>query len=242
MKYMGSKNRHSAEILPIVLKDRKDGQWYVEPFVGGANLIDKVTGKRIGSDADINTISALLSIRDKLWSLPKDITEFSDDDYKNAKQDIMYDNRGYIGYALSYGGKWFGGWRRDSKGERDYVSEAFRNAEKQNPHLQGISLIHSCYTELIIPENSLIYCDPPYENTTKYSKSFNHSKFWEWCRLKVLEGHQVYVSEYAAPEDFVCVWEKSVASSLTRNTGAKIGVERLFVHKKQFTENYIDSF
>lgn len=48
MKYMGSKARHAKELLPIILKDRKPGQWYVEPFVGGANMIDKVDGNRIG--------------------------------------------------------------------------------------------------------------------------------------------------------------------------------------------------
>lgn len=50
MKYMGSKNRIAKHILPIILQDRKDGQWYVEPFVGGANMIDKVEGNRIGND------------------------------------------------------------------------------------------------------------------------------------------------------------------------------------------------
>lgn len=44
MKYMGSKNRYAKEILPLILKDRKENQWYVEPFVGGANVIDKVGG------------------------------------------------------------------------------------------------------------------------------------------------------------------------------------------------------
>ena len=50
MKYMGSKNRIAKYLLPIILKDRKEGQWYVEPFVGGANMIDKVDGNRIGAD------------------------------------------------------------------------------------------------------------------------------------------------------------------------------------------------
>jgi len=48
MKYMGSKSRHAKEILSIILKERKPDQWYVEPFVGGANVIDKVDGKRLG--------------------------------------------------------------------------------------------------------------------------------------------------------------------------------------------------
>lgn len=50
MKYMGSKNRIAKDILPIILKERKPEQWYVEPFVGGCNIIDKVDGNRLGSD------------------------------------------------------------------------------------------------------------------------------------------------------------------------------------------------
>lgn len=50
MKYMGSKARIAKHILPIILKDRKEGQCYVEPFVGGANMIDKVDGWRIGGE------------------------------------------------------------------------------------------------------------------------------------------------------------------------------------------------
>ena len=49
MKYMGSKNRIAKEILPIMLEKRENRTW-VEPFVGGANMIDKVQGKRIGAD------------------------------------------------------------------------------------------------------------------------------------------------------------------------------------------------
>ena len=50
MKYMGSKASVAKHILPIILKDRIDGQWYVEPFLGGANIIDKVRGNRLGGE------------------------------------------------------------------------------------------------------------------------------------------------------------------------------------------------
>ena len=54
MKYMGSKNRIAKHILPIMLAEcEKQGitKW-VEPFVGGANMIDKVEGPRIGNDSN----------------------------------------------------------------------------------------------------------------------------------------------------------------------------------------------
>lgn len=42
---MGSKSRIAKEILSVMLPYRKN--WYVEPFCGGCNVIDKVDGNRI---------------------------------------------------------------------------------------------------------------------------------------------------------------------------------------------------
>jgi len=84
-----------------------------------------------------------------------------------------------------------------------------------------------------IPGNSIIYCDIPYQDTKQYatSKDFDYSRFWGWCKTKGREGHTVYVSEYKAPPNFVCVWEKSAKSSLSANGqigGNKLSTEKLF--------------
>jgi DNA adenine methylase len=42
-------------------------------------------------------------------------------------------------------------------------------------------------------------------------------------------GHIVFVSEYNAPKDFKCVWEKEMVSSLTKDTGSKKAIEKLFI-------------
>jgi len=89
---------------------------------------------------------------------------------------------------------------------------------------------------LKIPKNSIIYCDPPYENTTKYKDSFDHAEFWRWCRDKAADGHKVFISEYTAPKDFKCVWSKSAKSSLSANGecgGSKSSIEKLFIHESQ---------
>jgi Site-specific DNA methylase len=70
MTYMGSKNRIAKEILPIMLKERGQRTW-VEPFVGGGNMIYKVQGKRIGADINHYLIDALIAIRDCVEDLPK---------------------------------------------------------------------------------------------------------------------------------------------------------------------------
>jgi len=238
MKYMGSKARIAKHILPIILKDRIEDQHYVEPFVGGGNMIEKVVGPRTGADSDHFVIGALSMIRDDVDSIPKNNLEFTEYDYKKCKAgDDAYSAplRGYAGFAFSFGAIWFSNWAKSvtsKKVPRDHVAEQYRAAIKQNPKLQGCELVVSSYLALEIPENSIIYCDPPYAGTTKYKDDFNHEVFWEWCREKVTEGHKVFVSEYNAPDDFTCVWEKEITSGLHVNTTKK-GVEKLFVHHSQ---------
>jgi len=226
LKYMGSKARIAKEILPIMLAARKPNQWWVEPFCGGCNMIDKVEGNRLGSDADYHCIQALIDIRDNVDLLPKNNNEFTEEMYKQLRANDNYRFKSYVGYTASYSGKWLGGWCRDSEGKRDYVAEAYKNALKQSPKLQGVHLYNLDYKDLPIPDSSIIYCDPPYANTTKYKSSFNHEQFWDWCRQQAALGHTVFVSEYQAPDDFTCVWQKEIASSLTKDTGSKKGVEK----------------
>ena len=230
MKYMGSKSRHAKDLLPIILADRKEGQWYVEPFVGGANVIDKVGGNRIGADYNEYLVEMWKAVSSG-WNPPE---FFKEEDYSSIRQNKdQYPKElvAYVGFALSYSGKWFGGWRRDGAGKRNYVKEAYNNACKQFPNLRGVDFRRSSYDELDIPANSIIYCDPPYKGTTKYKDDFDHEPFYEWCRQKRKEGHQVFVSEYWMPDDFICVWSKEVNSSLTKDTGSKKGVEKLFTLK-----------
>ena len=227
MKYMGSKNRIAKDILPIILKDRiSEEQYYVEPFCGGCNLIDKIKGNRIASDINPYLIAMYQEIQ-RDWTPRIDYTE---DEYKFIKENKQkYPHlAGYFGFALSYGGKWFGGWRRDKQGKRNYVKEAYNNMLKQIPSLKGIEFYNLSYDKLDIPNNSIIYCDIPYKDTTKYNTTFDYDNFYNWCRFMKKQGHQIFVSEYNMPDDFICVWQKEITSSLTQDTGSKKAVEKLF--------------
>lgn len=233
MKYMGSKNRIAKYLLPIILKNRKPTQYYVEPFVGGANMIDKVDGLRIGADSNRFVVDALLNIRDDLHILPRNNREFTELDYKDRSANFP-EIKGFASFAYSYAGKFWGGWSRDRESKRDYVSEAYKNALKQSDKLKGLYLIHSNYIDLFIPKNSIIYCDPPYKNTVKYKDGdFDHEQFFVWCEDRANEGHSVFISEYNAPEDFICIWEKQISNSLPVNGKKKVGTEKLFVHNSQ---------
>ena len=232
MKYMGSKARIAKYILPIILKDRKPNQYYVEPFVGGANMIDKVDGPRIGADVNKYLISLIKKLQDG-WLPNQKITENEYLEIKQNKENFSEHLVGYAGFQLSYGAIWFGCYRRDKIGLRDYSLEAYKNVKKQAPKLKGIDFKCCSYNNLEIPKESIIYCDPPYENTASYKavSQFNHDSFWQWCRDKTINGHQVFISEYNAPDDFECIWQMEINSSLAKDTGSKKATEKLFTYK-----------
>lgn len=235
---MGSKRKLAKFILPIVLENRTEGQWYVEPFCGGANIIDKVTGNRIGNDINRYLIALLRWMQEERFSFPI----VSEEEYKRIKEDkeLNYPDWliGYAGFQLSFGAKWFGGYRRDKKGISGIENEIKQNATaskslfKQAELLKEVEFTNFSYQDLAIPENSIIYCDPPYANTTKYKDKFDSESFWNWCNQRVEEGHTVFVSEYQAPEDWTCVWEKEVTTGLDTKTTKK-SVEKLFTRKKE---------
>lgn len=226
---MGSKNRIAKHILPIMLKDRKEGQYWVEPFVGGANMIDKVDGNRIGADSNKYLI-ALLNEMSKTDFKSPDINEDMFLDIKENKGSFKDWIVGYAGFQLSFGAMWFSGYRKDKQGVRNYSQEAMRNVDRQAKNLKEIKFVHTSYSDLRIPESSIIYCDPPYENTAKYSavSEFKHDEFWQWCRDKSKEGHTVFVSEYNAPDDFKCIWQQELNVSVAKNGKHKKAVEKLF--------------
>lgn len=234
MKYMGSKNRIAKYILPIILKDRKPNQWYVEPFVWGANMIDKVDGNRIGWE--FNEYIAEMWIYLQKWWIPN--KEYSREQYydiKNNSNNYPKNEVWYVGINCSYSWVWFWSYAGKTKTKiwtiRDYQDEAFRNTQSQIKLLKWVNFIHCSYKDLEIPENSIIYCDPPYEWTSQYKDKFNHEDFWKWCREKKQEWHTIFISEYNAPEDFKCVYEMEVKSSLSSNWkswGSKNSIEKLF--------------
>lgn len=228
MVYMGNKNRIAKELIPIITEKLKPNQWYVEPFVGGANMIDKIEHPyKLGADNNKYLIALLEAVQNG-QELPEYITK---DEYiavKTNKDNYPDWYVGFVGFVCSFRGKFFGGYSgyytTKTGIQRNYIKECINNILKQN--LDGIKLVCSSYDALDIPANSIIYCDPPYNGTTKYKDSFDSDAFWQWCRDKAKEGHTVYVSEYNAPEDFKCIWEKQINSNLGGTS--KTATEKLF--------------
>lgn len=230
MIYVGSKKRIAKDILPIILQYRQTHPAYIEPFVGGANLIDKVNGFRFGIDVNKYLIALLRKLQTG-WLPPKDISEEMYLHIKNNFEQYPDYLIGYVGFQLTYRASWFGSYRKDPKGKRNYDHEAYRSIKKQAPNLEGIIFRCMDYKRPILYKPCTIYCDPPYKKTRKYKENkekFNHNNFWQWCRDKVVEGHKVFISELSAPDDFKCIWEKPMTYSI----GMKKITEKLFIVKE----------
>lgn len=237
---MGSKSRVAKYIVPIIQNeiDTHNIETYIEPFCGGCNIIDKIVCKnKIASDNQKFLISLYQNL-DKLIQLPEFVTKehYSDvRDCFNNRTDRYPDwYVGAIGFLASYNGRFFdGGYAglvHTKRGSiRNYYDEAKRNLLDQVNHLKGIGFQYGDYEELYSDiKNTLIYCDPPYQNTKKYgvSKNFDHERFWKWAE-RMSNNNIVLVSEHIAPDNWKCIWQQEVKRTID-NTKRVKAVERLF--------------
>ena len=88
------------------------------------------------------------------------------------------------------------------------------------------------YEEVAIPEDSVIYCDIPYEDTNVYNKAegFDYERFYQWCDRQT---QPVFISSYQMPEDrFDCIEEFTHRSTLSA-TANNLVTERIYVPKHQ---------
>ena len=243
MRYVGSKNKLSKELVPIIQSYIKsDTKGYLEPFVGGANMIDKIQcNNRIGMDIHEELIELLKYTQEFSKLLPAVILEDTYKEVKNNKDKYEKWYVGLVGFCASFGAKYFGGYARDSRDDNSgkWSTGAIRNLKKQADNLQGIKFINSSFLDL--PKDKIkgyvIYCDPPYRGTTKYKTGeFPYEEFYKWCKDMSIHN-TVLISEYSMPSDFDCIWQKEVKCSIDSNktSGDKnnLRVEKLFTYKKQ---------
>jgi len=238
MKYMGSKRRIAKHIAPIIQGFIDSGGYktYIEPFVGGANMIEHIIcADKQGSDLNQYVIALLIEMQDGDVDFPY-IPKEEYAEYKSNPHKYPLSLIGWAGVCCSYNGVWFSGFAgkiitKEGK-RRNYQSEAGRHIRRQSLNLRDVDF-RCCSYKNWAPKNCVVYCDPPYQDTAGYKDDFSHANFWKWCK-KYAEsqyGNVVLVSEYNAPEGIECIWQKEINSSLTKDTGSKKGVEKLFLVK-----------
>ncbi len=189
MKYMGSKSRVAKDISPIINKIIKDNgiKVYIEPFVGGANMIQHIQcDSKTGYDNNRYLIAFLKAIQSG-WN-PLNQIQMSKDVYQDIKENpdkYSAEVVALAGFCATYNAKWFGGYAGIVKTKdgifRNYYDEAVRNVIKQAEYIKNIHFQCMDYRQINI-EGALIYCDPPYQQTTGYKDDFDHEAYWQWLR------------------------------------------------------------
>ena len=239
MWYMGSKNRVAKELIPIIQSYiTEDTKGYLEPFVGGANIIDKIKcNNKIGCDIHKQLIALLNKAKDNIDDIPDIILEETYKEVKNNKEKYEDWYVGLVGFCATFGAKYFGGYARSSKNDNSgkRPASAIKNLKKQAPLLKDIEF--KCCNFLDLPKDKIkgyvIYCDIPYKDTTKYSvNSFPYEEFYKWA-IEMAKNNTVLISEYNMPSNFKCIWEKETKVNFDSNrcSGNKNNkrVEKLFI-------------
>lgn len=198
MQYLGGKTRIAAKLAAVVNATRGRREFW-DPFCGGLSMAVALGGRGLVSDANAALVSLYQAVAAG-WDPPEHVTE---DEYQAARALPDTDPRkAFCGFGCSFGGKWFGGYARNGKGQ-NYASGARTSLLKQITTLLARDCRILCVDFLAIeprPTSSVLYLDPPYANTTGYGAigRFDHERFCSrvaaWSRYT-----DVFVSEYAMP-------------------------------------------
>ena len=134
MRYMGSKNRFAKELVPIIQSYiTEDTKGYLEPFVGGANVIDKIKcNNKIGCDIHKQLIALLNKAKDNVDDIPDIISEETYKEVKNNKESYEDWYVGLTGFCAIFGTKYFGGYARASRNDNSgkISKDAIRSLKK----------------------------------------------------------------------------------------------------------------
>ncbi len=226
MRYMGGKSKIRKEIAALMTTLRRPDQLYVEPFVGGAWVLQEVDGVRIASDKNTALITMYAALQNG-WVPPDSVSENEYTEYKMLQNpnDPM---TAFVGFGCSFAGKWFGGYARS--GDENYAVITKNSLLKQIPLIRDVIFTSMDYSNIKVAD-ALIYCDPPYATTTAYGAvgSFDSDAFWEtmreWSKLNT-----VIISEYSAPPDFACIAEFKSKMGLRQSDGTQeVRSEKVFM-------------
>lgn len=235
MVYMGSKTKYAIDIVKILqnIINTNNIISYYEPFVGGANIIDKIQcDNKTGSDKNKILIALYQQAQSDFSKIPANCTkeEFNRgrDIYRDRlESDIPDYILGAWAFFHSFAAKGFCGSYAEAGRGRDVYKERYNNFKKQLPFLKNINFIHSEYQDLDILDNSLVYCDPPYEGTTLYGyaweRKFNWKDYWNWVR-ELSKRCYVVCSEQKVPDDFKIIWNGTGFRTVSSNNQKAIEI------------------
>ena len=230
MRYFGGKSRIAKHIAPFIQESVDSTGRFASLFLGGGSVEQYIKCEhKILSDFHPYLIAMYKKLQNEgTGFLPNNVNE---EEYNRLKEKslkgfVLNDEEnaliGFVGFACSFAGKWFGGYARDNKHSRNFADVAKRGLQKKlnNGLLDNAKI--GCYSYLSFDylNGYTIYLDPPYAKTTGYSLGkFDSALFWEVSKQLSL-NNDVFVSECICPVEHDVLWKKEVKRDM-RNTKNK---------------------
>jgi DNA adenine methylase len=224
---MGGKDKIGRALTAAIVENVLMVRDVVEPFVGWGGVAEHLaplaeTYKAADAKPDLILMWEALQAG---WVPPDAVTPAEYAELKKAPPSAL---RGFVGFGLSFGGKWFGGYSRDSDGLRDYCSEARRAVLRKADRMRFADITCCDFGAIEVNPGDIVYCDPPYDKTTGYTTGpWDAERFWRqvsaWSQIA-----WVFVSEYQAPGGRI-VWEREKQMSLDVANKSTKRLERLYL-------------
>lgn len=227
---MGGKSRISKQIAEILNSVINKNKPFVSLFCGSCAIESKV-------QADVKILNDKHPYLIAMWQalqngwMPPDVVTKEEYYCVKANMDENPALTGFVGFGCSFGGKWWGGYAKDKRGD-DYCGQAKRGLLKDLSGVVNATFTCLDYRDVEIPDDAIVYADPPYANTTGYTfGQFDTNEFWNYMR-QLSKRCNVYISEESAPDDFECIWSKEKIRTLEKNDNVgRVKVEKLFKYK-----------
>lgn len=118
------------------------------------------------------------------------------------------------------------------------ISEHNAKGSRKLPLSDVIEFYNTDYQAVPIPDNSVIYCDIPYEGAETYHRhkktEFDYERFYDWAYKQT---QPIFISEYWMPEDrFRCIAEIKRTDTFSATNNQKRVAEKIFVPIHQQTK------
>jgi DNA adenine methylase len=233
---MGGKAKVAKRLVTAILNDTPErGVWF-EPFVGGANVTEHAAQhftRSIGADAHTDLIMMWQAVTAG-FSPPEYVSKDLYTQLRNSSPSAL---RGFAGFGASFGGKWFGGYSGDHtvRGNPKYTSgqTTYRAVIRQGEVFRArkTEFIQASFGQITPPAGTVVYCDPPYAGTTKYTTGqFDYELFYKTLVKWSESGCVVYTSEYQIPNSVNArvIWSRTKSMPLSSETNTRSVTEKLF--------------
>lgn len=234
MQYSGGKAGVARELSETVKRLGAERRIYLEPFVGGGFMFAKTAPffpAAVAADANPDLILLWRAVADG-WVPP---TEITPEEYRTLQHAAPSPLRTFAGFGMSFAGKWWGGYAKNSRGD-NFAGAAARGIEMKRVAFEhAVDILCTDYRTLIpfATDQAVIYCDPPYADTLGYAGApgqWDTEAWWDTAREWRSRGALVLVSEYSAPDDWTPCWSKDRRMSMRTSEGHQRTVtERLFL-------------